>query len=353
MLVFAICVIYRLYNEVWSNSRVIADFYGRETKNYQRDDGSVRTVHASDPWWAAAVLATALPLLYVFCGGMRASLLSDSAQAGLAVVTLIVVLAAIQAERADHGDLRRFARSYSHWGLFEWAPNPEISPLSLKGGMDMFALGAVQGGLSYAFFDPVLTDRCFLAAPKTMARAFTVGGFAAAWFITLFSLIGVHGSMLGKCVQAGVCDASRLRGADVAAVAAGAPHAVAQTLGTVLFSFVNIIMVFFAARERSSGVPPRSSHRRRSRDLSPRTLRVVAVAATRLRGISTRRRRDIRLRGISSSSPSPRPASADSPRYGVVTSASADAPRRSRRRDPPPRTLRVVAAASPRLISAE
>ncbi|KAH8048972.1 hypothetical protein JL722_12207 [Aureococcus anophagefferens] len=243
VLVFACCVLYRLYNEVWSNSRVIADFYGRETKNYKLDDGTTETVDASDPWWAAAIIATALPLCYVFAGGMRSSLLSDSAQAFLAVVTLAVVLVAIQYERASNDDLRKFAKSYSHWGLFQWVPKPELSPLSLKGGMDMFALGAVQGGFSYAFFDPVLTDRCFLADPKTMARCFTVGGFAAAWFITLFSIIGVHGSMLGKCVSAGYCDSSDLRGADVAQVTAGAPHAVAQTLGTVLFSFINIIMV--------------------------------------------------------------------------------------------------------------
>ena len=202
VLCFAICVIYRLYNEVWSNSRVIADFYGRETKNYQDADGHTTTVDASKPWWAAAVISTVLPLTYVFCGGMRSSLLSDSAQAILAVVTLVVVLVAIQFERARNADLRHFAKSYSHWSLFEWQPNPDVSMLSLKGGMDMFALGAIQGGLSYAFFDPVLTDRCFLAAPKTMARCFTVGGFAAAWFITLFSIIGVHGSMLGKCVSA-------------------------------------------------------------------------------------------------------------------------------------------------------
>lgn len=243
VLCFSLCVVYRLYNEVWSNSRVIADFYGRETKNFQNADGSTTTVDASSPWWAAAVLSTALPLVYVFCGGMRSSLISDAAQALLASVFLVVVLVAIQNERANNADLRHFAKKYSHWSLFEWQPNPDVSMLSLKGGMDMFALGCIQGGLSYAFFDPVLTDRCFLAAPKTMARCFTIGGFAAAWFITLFSIIGVHGSMLGKCVQAGACDASDLRGADVGAVASGAPHAVAETLGTVLFSIINIIMV--------------------------------------------------------------------------------------------------------------
>lgn len=158
-LVFAGSVLYRLYNEVWSNSRVIADFFGRETRNIVEPDGSTRTVDASDPWWAAAILSTVLPLIYVFGGGMRSSLISDSAQAAVAIVFLVVVLAAIQAERSRNDDLRDFASSQSHWSMFEYEVVPGRSMLSLKGGMDLFALGAIQGGLSYAFFDPVLTDR--------------------------------------------------------------------------------------------------------------------------------------------------------------------------------------------------
>ncbi|KAH8086768.1 hypothetical protein JL720_7213 [Aureococcus anophagefferens] len=81
-------------------------------------------------------------------------------------------------ERASNDDLRKFAKSYSHWGLFQWVP-AGAEPAVAQGGMDMFALGAVQGGFSYALFDPSRPAR----------------------------------------------------------------SAVAQTLGTVLFSFINIIMV--------------------------------------------------------------------------------------------------------------
>ncbi|KAH8071159.1 hypothetical protein JL721_4591 [Aureococcus anophagefferens] len=140
VLVFACCVLYRLYNEVWSNSRVIADFYGRETKNYKLGGGTTETVDASDPWPSSP---------------SSRSPVRDPVR------------------RASNDDLRKFAKSYSHWGLFQWAASPRV-------------------------LRPVLTDRCFLADPKTMARCFTVGGFAAAWFITLFSIIGVHGSMLGN-----------------------------------------------------------------------------------------------------------------------------------------------------------
>ena len=57
--------------------------------------------------------------------------------------------------------------------------------LSLTGGMDLLAGGAVQGLLSYAFFDPVLTDRAFLADPRTMARSFMIGGTFAGLIILL------------------------------------------------------------------------------------------------------------------------------------------------------------------------
>lgn len=241
-LVFAGCVMYRLYNEVWSNSRVIADFFGRETRN-KVEDGETKTVDASDPWWAAAVLSTVLPLIYVFFGGMRSSLVSDTAQAFVAIIFLAIVLIAIQMERVRNGDLRDFSKSYSHWSMFEFETVPGRSMLSLKGGMDLFALGAIQGGLSYAFFDPVLTDRCFLAAPKTMARAVVFGGFCAAWFIALFGLIGVHGNMLGQCVQQGACSDNELKGANLGDVLAGTPAGVAQTLGTTVYSLVNLIMV--------------------------------------------------------------------------------------------------------------
>lgn len=242
-LVFAACLLYRLYNEVWSNSRVIADFYGRQTRNIVSEDGKTETVGASDAWWAAAILSTALPLAYTFAGGMRSSLISDSGQAVLAVILLTAVLASIQSERMSNDNLKNWARAYSQWSVFKYQPNPEVSMLSLKGGMDMLALGAVQSALSYPFFDPVLTDRCFLAAPKTMARAFTVGGFCAAWFIVMFGVIGVHGSMLGKCVSDGACDESDLRGAELSDVTSGAPWAVSQTMGTAIYSLVNIIMV--------------------------------------------------------------------------------------------------------------
>lgn len=59
----------RLEQEVWSNSLVVASFYG--------------PVHSAN-WWIAAVASTAIPALYCFTGGMRASLFTDVFQVGAA-----------------------------------------------------------------------------------------------------------------------------------------------------------------------------------------------------------------------------------------------------------------------------
>jgi len=59
---------------------------------------------------------------------------------------------------------------------------------------------AFAGALSYPFFDPVLTDRAFLASPKVMLAAFSVGGAIAGTFILLFSFLGIYG-MRAACVQ--------------------------------------------------------------------------------------------------------------------------------------------------------
>lgn len=60
----------RLEQEVWSNSLVVASFYG--------------PVH-STAWWVAAIVSTAIPAFYCFTGGMRASLFTDVFQVRVCV----------------------------------------------------------------------------------------------------------------------------------------------------------------------------------------------------------------------------------------------------------------------------
>ena len=58
------------------------------------------------------------------------------------------------------------------------------------------AAKCMQGILSYPFFDPVLTDRAFLASPKAMLISFILAGFISGTFIFLFAFTGIFGNMV-------------------------------------------------------------------------------------------------------------------------------------------------------------
>jgi len=212
---FCAALLFRLYQEVWSNAIVVAGFYG--------DNQSAN-------WWGAVLLSVVIPALYVFNGGLRSSLLSDTWQAGLAILFLIVVLSVI-GEKADSLD----CGSRNYCNLFEWNPVPERKVFSLEGGLDLIIIGMLQGGLSYGFFDPVLTDRAFLSDPKTMRAAFISGGTVAALFIVLFSFIGVLGNM-AYTLDPEVSE-------DETGLKAGDPATVARYVGTAFFTLVNIIFM--------------------------------------------------------------------------------------------------------------
>ena len=51
--------------------------------------------------------------------------------------------------------------------------------------------------LSYPFHDPVLTDRAFLTAPKTMVKGFVIAGLLSGGFILLFSSVGLYARAFG------------------------------------------------------------------------------------------------------------------------------------------------------------
>jgi len=188
MLLFALALIYRLYNEVWSNSMVVSSFFSSKA-------------HSSD-WWWSAILSTAIPLVYVLMGGLKSSLYSDVLQAAMFILGLVIVLICVAVQHSGNDNLKTFLdENHTSSSFMNYNPagtSADRNPLTLEGGMDLLITGALQGLLSYPFFDPVLTDRAFLAHPRTMARSLTVGGTIAGGFIVLFSFIGVYGSMLGK-----------------------------------------------------------------------------------------------------------------------------------------------------------
>jgi solute:Na+ symporter, SSS family len=154
---FLLAIGFRLFDEVWSNTKVMALFFGSE---------------GSTAYWLATVAITLFTVSYAWTGGMRASLLTDRIQAILAVVLLGVVLTVL-------------FPGLSMKGL------PEV-PIDLQQAGITFCLLALVQVLSYPFHDPVMTDRGFLSPPRQMLKSFFLAALISGAFIFLFSFIGLY-----------------------------------------------------------------------------------------------------------------------------------------------------------------
>ena len=159
---FLIAIAIRLFNEVWSNTKVAALYFGSE--------GSVE-------YWIGVLFVTAFTVYYSWRGGLRSSLLTDGAQMILAAILLVVVLMIIWPGLATRG-------------------LPEVAPERNLAGITFCGLALVQV-LSYPFHDPVLTDRAFITRPKVMVGGFILAGACAGAFILLFSTVGLYGLSFG------------------------------------------------------------------------------------------------------------------------------------------------------------
>lgn len=159
---FLLLVAFRLMNEVWSNTKVIALYFGAE---------------ASAPYWWATVLVTAFTVGYAWRGGMRASLTTDRVHIVLAFALLAVMLALLLPGLQAHG--------------------VAVVPQATWDAGVTFCLLAFVQIFSYPFHDPVLTDRAFLNKPDQALRAFLLAGLLSGSFIFLFSLIGLYGRATG------------------------------------------------------------------------------------------------------------------------------------------------------------
>ncbi len=157
---FSAAIVIRLFNEVWSNTEVVASYFGRHG------------------FYIAAALFTASVLVYTMRGGLRASIFTDQLQLVLAVLllgwVLFLILPAHPAQQIA---------STAHFRL--------------DAGLDLLLVGLLQV-TSYPFHDPVLTDRAFVNSPRKMLIAFTLAGLLGAAFIVLYSLIGVHLQLGGQ-----------------------------------------------------------------------------------------------------------------------------------------------------------
>jgi Na+/proline symporter len=159
---FTLVIMVRLFNEIWSNTAVVGAYFGEA---------------GSTGYYSAALVFAGLTLAYSLRGGMRSSILTDAIQFAFGLFLLVFVLALIVPKS---GMANLVAAG-------EW---------TLVGGLDLLLVAVVQS-LSYAFHDPVLTDRAFINRPAQMLKGYLIAGLVAGLFIVLFGLVGVHGALSG------------------------------------------------------------------------------------------------------------------------------------------------------------
>ena len=187
---FALAILIRLFNEVWSNTAVVGGYFGQP---------------GSSSYIAAALVFTAITLAYSLKGGMRSAIVTDLIQAGVFVIFLAAVITVLFSIEQPSKLLSQ--------GEFK-----------LSSGMDLLFVAGLQI-FSYPFHDPVLTDRGFINHEKKMLKAFIIAGFAGFICIAIFSLIGVY-AQIAQIETLG-----------------NAPAAVGRSLGIGAMFMITVIML--------------------------------------------------------------------------------------------------------------
>ena len=220
---FAVAILIRLYNEVWSNTAVVGGYFGQPGQ-WQ--------------YYTAAMVFTAFTLAYSLKGGLRSSIFTDVLQAVVFVFFVGAVLF-----------------------LIIPANDPETllttGTFRLSGGVDLLLVAGLQI-FSYPFHDPVMTDRGFVNHEKTMLKSFVVAGLLGFAAVFVFSLVGVH---------------AKLNGIDAAG---NAPAAVGQSLGLTALFFMSVVMM------TSAGSTLDSTFTSLAKSLAVDLPRLVKRAADRL-----------------------------------------------------------------------
>ena len=189
-LCFALAILIRLFNEVWSNTAVVGGYFGTP---------------GSKTYIAAALIFTAMTLAYSLKGGLRSAIVTDVIQAGVFVVFLAVVMVMLFSIEQPQRLLTQ--------GEFK-----------LSAGVDLLLVASLQI-FSYPFHDPVLTDRGFINHEKKMLKAFIIAGVAGFVCIFVFSLIGVYAQI-----------------ADIETLG-NAPAQVARSMGIGAMFIITVIML--------------------------------------------------------------------------------------------------------------
>lgn len=194
MRLFSVLIIIRLFNEVWSNTKVIGTYFGEQ---------------GSAPFYWSILVFTILTLAYTLKGGLSSSIFTDVIQMGLFAVLLCIIL----------------------WKIFS-VDDFTVTEVATSGtwsfdlGLNLFFAAIIQS-FSYPFHDPVLTDRAFLSSPKTTLRSFLWASLLGGLCIVLFSIIGVYANSQGMEGQAAV--------------------EVGKAFGVIILLVINFIMITSAA----------------------------------------------------------------------------------------------------------
>lgn len=194
MAIFSILIAFRLFNEVWSNTMVIGNYFGEQ---------------GSAPYYTSILVFTFLTLAYAVKGGLSSSIFTDVIQMVLFSILLVIILATIFTTKDFSSEEMISSGTWS----FEL-------------GLNLFFAAVIQS-FSYPFHDPVLTDRGFISSPKVTKHSFLWASILGAICIILFSLIGVYAQTKGIKAHAAV--------------------EVGKALGVVILLVINFIMITSAA----------------------------------------------------------------------------------------------------------
>ena len=159
---FSLILLFRLWNEIWSNTIVVGQYFGEV---------------GSTGFYLGTWATTAVVVAYALKGGLRSSIITDTVQMGLFLIILFII-AALILPSADPSEMISSG---------EW---------TLTGGVDLILVALIQIW-SYPFHDPVMTDRAFITESKKMKRAFLIAGGVGFACILLFSLTGVFNQIAG------------------------------------------------------------------------------------------------------------------------------------------------------------
>ena len=173
---FQLIIAYRLFTSVWANAQAVAYFYSP-------------TLHCAE-WWVAAALSVGLPMLAVLQCGARTALRADLLL-GLVAAFGALAAAAWALASAPNNDPGAMLRSSSGWTVS-------------GGGGDVIAVSFIEAVSSYGFFDPVLTDRAFMASPKATTIVFFLAALLGAMKVFAASIAGLGAAARSEFVATGI-----------------------------------------------------------------------------------------------------------------------------------------------------